>query len=390
MGTRTPTSGRGFELLRIDWSEARPAPAAPAGVATLAESGDQVAVYSELGIFLWASGSTAGTDVRFARGARRRLSRRWACLASGWSASTIRVTSIACATARPSVWKMSARAMPLADKPVREVVALGKRDGSAASSAVFGVGEQLALSDGVTQKFFDLPLRTSSPAMGAWRRPMDRRCACGTRRPVRCDEWSLRTTHRWSVRPFSPDGLLWVATPTRCTSSAIVPGRGAPLPAGADGDRPRRSRTRPVARAARGRECADHAGPGARLSAADPDQSPAPAGRDAPCRLKSTDVWTIGSDGNLARYGQESGTGRDLAIYREKLVPIFGKYCQSCHLPSGSAHIDMTTYSSWTRLRAQVMTRVVARTPTPMPPTGAGTLTEAELADVKAWAERNP
>ena len=67
------------------------------------------------------------------------------------------------------------------------------------------------------------------------------------------------------------------------------------------------------------------------------------------------------------------GTGRDLAIYREKLVPIFGKYCQSCHLPSGSAHIDMTTYGSWTRLRAQVMTRVVARTPTPMPPTGVPT-----------------
>jgi hypothetical protein len=105
---------------------------------------------------------------------------------------------------------------------------------------------------------------------------------------------------------------------------------------------------------------------------------------------KSGDVWVISSDGQLSRYGQESGGGRDLALWREKLQPLFGRHCQGCHLPNGSAHIDMTTYGSWAALREEILERVVKKTPSPMPPVGAGTLSAEELADVQSWASRSP
>jgi hypothetical protein len=61
-----------------------------------------------------------------------------------------------------------------------------------------------------------------------------------------------------------------------------------------------------------------------------------------------------------------------------------------CHQPGGSAHIDMSTYSGWAQLRAQVAQRVVAMQPSPMPPAGSGKLTTEELAIVAAWAARTP
>ncbi len=105
---------------------------------------------------------------------------------------------------------------------------------------------------------------------------------------------------------------------------------------------------------------------------------------------KSGDVWVLSPDGQLSRYGQESGGGRDLVIWRDTLQPLFGRHCQGCDLPNGSAHIDMTSYGSWAALRDEVMARVVKKTPSPMPPTGAGTLTAEELANVQAWASRSP
>ena len=61
---------------------------------------------------------------------------------------------------------------------------------------------------------------------------------------------------------------------------------------------------------------------------------------------------------------------------------------RGCHLPNGSAHLDLSTHSSWARYRRVLAQRVVAGTPTPMPPTGAGKLTADELAQVMAWTSR--
>lgn len=382
-----------YDLSRIDWNEALPSMTGPGRVATLAESGDHVAVYSDLGIFLWSSGSTAGTDVSI---------RAWQ------SAAAVPALGL------PGDWlvgvdseghihrlrngasfgleDVSAR-YALAKMPVQEVADLGQREGSATRQAVFVVGNQIALSDGVTQKFFDLPLRNIVAGYG--------RVAATDQNAVRLWDPQTGALRRMELKngatvvgvAFAPDGLLWVASGDTLyverDNALAIAHRFGPS-----------QRVTAIAGSARGiwLGLLDSDVDSAQITLALvrdwelklPNTPPALPPETRLLGSKSGDVWTIGSDGVLARYGQESGGGRDLAIWREKLVPIFGKYCQSCHLPSGSAHIDMTTYSSWTRLRAQVMTRVVQRTPTPMPPDGAGKLSEAELADVKAWAERNP
>jgi hypothetical protein len=390
-GPQLPASP--FELLRIDWSEALPSMSGPGRVATLAESGDHVAVYSDLGIFLWSSGSTAGTDVSI-RAWRSAAAVPALGLPGEWlvgiddQGHIYRLRS----GATFGLEDVSSR-YALSGKPVLEVADLGQREGSATSRAVFVVGDQVALSDGVTQKFFDLPLRNIVAGYG--------RVAALEQSVVRLWDPQTGTLRRMELTnsakvvgvAFAPDGLLWVASPDTLyverDSALAIAHRFGPT-----------QQVTAIAGSSRG----------VWVGIADSEvnsgqitlglvrdwqlQLPTtPSALPADTRLlgsKSGDVWTLAADGVLSRYGSESGGGRDLALWREKLVPIFGKYCQSCHLQSGSAHIDMTTYSSWTRLRAQVMTRVVARTPTPMPPDGAGKLTEAELADVKAWAERMP
>lgn len=382
-----------FDLLRIDWSEALPSMSGPGRVATLAESGDQVAVYSDLGVFLWSSGSTAGSDVSV---------RAWR------SAAAVPALGL------PGEWLVGIDAdghiqrlrngatfgledvsprYALTGKPVQEVVALGQREGSATRQAVFVVGDQIALSDGVTQKFFDLPLRNLVAGYG--------RVAAAEQTAVRLWDPQSGLLRRMELKnaatvvgvAFAPDGLLWVASADtlyveRDNGLAVAHRFTAP------------QRVTALAGSSRGLwlGLSDSDVDSAQITLAQvrdwqlqlPSAPPMLAADTRLLGSQSGDVWSLGSDGTLARYGQESGGGRDLALWREKLVPIFGKYCQSCHLPAGSAHIDMTTYSSWTRLRAQVMTRVVQRTPTPMPPDGGGKLSEAELADVKAWAERSP
>jgi mono/diheme cytochrome c family protein len=103
----------------------------------------------------------------------------------------------------------------------------------------------------------------------------------------------------------------------------------------------------------------------------------------------SGDVWTMSED-ELQRVGDPAGTGADAVSWRKQLLPIFDRLCQACHLPAGSAHIDLSTYSAWAARRAAVGKRVVERTPSPMPPAGSGMLTAEELEAVRVWAARSP
>ena len=94
------------------------------------------------------------------------------------------------------------------------------------------------------------------------------------------------------------------------------------------------------------------------------------------------------ADDVLLRYGEEAGGGVDLALWRNQLLPIFAQKCQSCHLPGGSARIDLSTYSTWALRRTAIKQRVVDRLPTPMPPVTAGKLDEKELASISSWVMR--
>lgn len=103
----------------------------------------------------------------------------------------------------------------------------------------------------------------------------------------------------------------------------------------------------------------------------------------------SGDAWVL-ADGTLSRFAEDDGAGQDKELWRKNVLPMFGRLCAVCHLPGGSAGIDMSTYDTWTSRRAVVQQRVVVGKPTPMPPAGAGALTAAETAALKEWLMNKP
>lgn len=91
----------------------------------------------------------------------------------------------------------------------------------------------------------------------------------------------------------------------------------------------------------------------------------------------SGDVWTL-TDGKLARYT----TARPNAW--ATIGPIYTRVCSSCHGPSGSAGLDLSTPARWESNRAVIDKRVV-RDKT-MPPRDHP-LTEAERAVITTFVK---
>ncbi len=101
----------------------------------------------------------------------------------------------------------------------------------------------------------------------------------------------------------------------------------------------------------------------------------------------SGDVWML-QNGQLTRLAS-AGSG-DFAQWQQTVLPVFSRVCASCHLPAGTAGIDLSSYEKWTEKRKLIYQRVVDQQPSPMPPSGSGvTLSDADLAAIKAWAS-NP
>jgi hypothetical protein len=87
------------------------------------------------------------------------------------------------------------------------------------------------------------------------------------------------------------------------------------------------------------------------------------------------DLWA--SDrGTLARYSLERS--KEDPGWQTNVAPVFQRVCSHCHLPGGSADLDLSTAASWRDNRAEIVRRVlVTRT---MPPAGT------ELADPERHA----
>lgn len=368
-------------LQRIDWAEALPAMTSTGKVAAVAESGDDVAVFSDTGLFLWSSGSTAGSDSSV---------RTWQAAAAvpalGFPGQWLlgvddggRVYRLHSGAAF-SLEDVTARYV-LTDKPVREVAALGN------GQVVFALADKLALTDGQNLKLFDLSLR---------------HIVGGPTRLAAYDEtgvslWDPQSgALRQFAQPgvigvaFAPDGTLWAATAQRLFTESKGENRTALVPI--HEFTPPQAVTS-LAGAARG----IWVGLGDTLALVRdgqlllPEASPMLPADTRLIGSASGDVWTVASGaGTLGRYGEASGGGADLTIWRQQLVPIFNRLCQACHLPGGSARIDLSTYSSWAHLRTAISVRVVERKPTPMPPLSVGMLKPEELAAVQAWVGRMP
>ena len=101
------------------------------------------------------------------------------------------------------------------------------------------------------------------------------------------------------------------------------------------------------------------------------------------------DVWVL-SQGTLKRFGEDTGGGASEDQWKNTVQPVFTRLCSLCHMPGGSANMDLSTYKSWVARKDAMRKRVVEMTPSPMPPKGAGALTQDELMAVSAWLDTVP
>jgi mono/diheme cytochrome c family protein len=97
----------------------------------------------------------------------------------------------------------------------------------------------------------------------------------------------------------------------------------------------------------------------------------------------SGDVWAI-SKGTLSRFSA-AGAG-DEALWDQTVAPIFSRVCAECHLPGGTANIDLSYYGAWVAKRDAIQKRVIDMTPTAMPPkTASEQLTAEDVKAIQAW-----
>jgi hypothetical protein len=103
----------------------------------------------------------------------------------------------------------------------------------------------------------------------------------------------------------------------------------------------------------------------------------------------SGDVWAL-SKGTLARFSANSPG--DESLWEQTVLPVFTQVCSQCHLPGGTANIDLSYYGAWVARRKLIDQRVFQKVPTAMPPSSASVmLTADDLAALKAWIDdRSP
>lgn len=359
-----------IELLAIDWMSA---PAKLGAVAAVAEAGDDLALYTDAGVAVYSSGTSLGSDnsIHLWRAAA-------AVPALGFSGTWLlaidgegRLHRLRNRTSLDEVTSLYG----LGEKRAQELSPLG------GELVAFSIDGKLAIADGKNLRQYELPLRTLSGGNG-------RVATLGESEVLVFDAQSALVTHHALpgafATAFTADGMLWAASAEALyrerdgsLSSVFTPEDGQPI----------------TALMTSGNSL--WLGLGDRLAVVRNEQLlTGPAGTlPAGARLlgsPSGDVFTL-SGGQLQRVGDPAGAGADLVYWQKQLFPVFERLCQGCHLAAGSAHVDLSGYSAWAARRAVISQRVLDRTPSPMPPVGSGTLTEAELYAVKTWAaRRNP
>lgn len=100
---------------------------------------------------------------------------------------------------------------------------------------------------------------------------------------------------------------------------------------------------------------------------------------------------STGGDAWLATRGSVTRASLDIATddpaWRAQIQPVFARVCAHCHLPGGSAGIDLSTAASWHADHDELVRRVVVtRT---MPPAGTD-LGAADRDALAAWLTSQP
>jgi hypothetical protein len=362
----------------IEWHTA---PLAVGRVAAIAETDDEVALFADTGVSLWSSGESQGRDsaVRSWRSAA-------VVPALGFSGQWLlgiddegRTQRLRFGLTQPlSIEDVSARYL-LGGEKVSEVAVLG------GGLVGFVIEGRLALSDGQTLKQYELSLHGLVGQSGRAAGITDTGVAL-----FEAKSESLRPIELKGVSSvaFSPDGTLWAAS-----ADALYVEQGGKLAQAYRFESPQQIRGLSASATGVWVLLGDSVAlirDGQLLLAPLPGLgTPVDAG-DPSLRLvgsPSGDAWLL-SDAQVVRVGEDSGGGQDLVLWQKQMLPIFQRACQGCHLPSGSAHLDLSSYGAWSRFRHVLRQRVLEGQPTPMPPVGTGKLTPDELAAVSAWVAR--
>ncbi len=95
------------------------------------------------------------------------------------------------------------------------------------------------------------------------------------------------------------------------------------------------------------------------------------------------DVW-VASGGHLARYALGVPGGPD-PTWVAQIAPVFARVCAKCHLPDGSAGVDLSTAAAWRTERLAIDQRVLLDRS--MPPAGTD-LSDGDRAAIAAWVGR--
>jgi hypothetical protein len=98
------------------------------------------------------------------------------------------------------------------------------------------------------------------------------------------------------------------------------------------------------------------------------------------------DVWVLGTSG-LRRYTIADGGVGGPELWQQTIAPIVDKSCSSCHLPDGSAHIDLSTYEAWLGRHDQIVQRVVVERT--MPPAGGRPITDEDREAIRVFTSGN-
>ena len=91
------------------------------------------------------------------------------------------------------------------------------------------------------------------------------------------------------------------------------------------------------------------------------------------------DAW-LATHGSVTRASIDTAT--DDPTWRAQVQPVFARVCAHCHLPGGSAGIDLSTAASWHADRDELERRVLVTAT--MPPAGTD-LTATEKDALRAW-----
>ena len=97
------------------------------------------------------------------------------------------------------------------------------------------------------------------------------------------------------------------------------------------------------------------------------------------------DVWLATSHSpsdDLRRVGVIVASNLDSSTWRASVAPIFARVCAHCHLPGGSAGVDLSTVDSWSAERDELRDRVVVNRS--MPPAGT-VLSDSDRAALASW-----